>query len=358
MAEENRERYKVSVVTPCYKIDMDLFVKCFESLKDQTIGFDEIEWVIVSHNSSDEQYDKIREIVKANDNIRVYKLDNDRHTPSSPRNHGIDRATGKYVGFLDADDTYYPGVVEECYRVLEEENAQMVSFRMDTDSDDDSNLVVKQFSLLDQTKRKIVLEKGNYDQTKVINGPGLMITTKLYELDFLNSHGIRFDEDVPFAEDNLFNLHVFANMKKVVILPQLIGYRYFLNGGSLVQSFDRKEEDIWPIAIGVSRICETGLSYGLYMNSVMCSVFGYLSAVLITSKDISFEFREKVSELLTPYIRFLEPVKPSKMERAETARMLNVLPKIVIAKPRLMSKVHEIMKKLGVNMETIIKKNT
>ena len=353
--KEKTGGYLLSVVTPCFQIDMDLFAKCYESLKNQTLGFDKIEWIIVSHNSSDEQFDKMKEITAGNENVRIFKLNNERHTPSSPRNYGIDRATGKYVGFLDADDTYYPEVAERCYTVLEEENAQMVSFRMDTDSSDDSNLVVKQYVLLDQTKRKIVLEKGNYDQTKVLNGPGLMITTKIYNLDFLNAFGIRFDEEVPFAEDNLFNLHIFANMKKAVILPQLIGYRYYLNGGSIVQSFNRREKDIWPIAVGVSKICETGLSYGLFMNSIMCSVFGYLSAVMLTSSDISLEFREKVADLLTPYIQFLDPVEPSKMDRPETARMLNLMPKMVIAKPKMMFKIHKLLNRLGVDMEKAIK---
>lgn len=356
MLEETNNRYWISVVTPGYNIDMDLFVKCFESLKSQTIGFDKIEWVVVSHNSSDEQFDKINEIIAGYENIKVYKLNNEYHTPSSPRNYGIDNATGKYLGFLDADDTYYPEVLEQCYSVLEEENAQMVAFRMDTDSNDESNLEVKQFSLLDQTKRKIVLEKGNYDQTKVLNGPGMMITTKLYSLDFINSIGLRFDPEVPFAEDNLFNLHVMANMKKSVILPQLIGYRYFLNGGSLVQSFNRKEKDIWPIAVGVSKICETGLSYGLYMNSIMCSVFGYLSAMLLTSADISLEFREKIADLLVPYIQFLEPIEPSKLDSKQTAKMLTIMPNMVIAKPKLMYRFHKIMHTLGVDMEAQIKK--
>lgn len=356
MAEEIKERYCVSVITPSYQIDMDLFVKCFESLKNQTIGFDKIEWIVVSHNSSDEQFDRICEIVDGCENIKVYKLNNEFHTPSSPRNHGIDQATGKYLGFLDADDTYYPEVLEKCYAVLEEEKAQMVSFRMDTDTNDETNLAVKQFSLLDQTEKKIVLEKGKYDQTKVLYGAGMMITTKLYSLDFLNSFGIRFDQEVPFAEDNLFNLHVMANMKKSVILPQLIGYRYFLNGGSLVQSFNRKEENIWPIAVGISKICETGLSYGLYMNSIMSSVLSYLSAIMLTSAEISLEFREKVSDLLTQYLQFLEPIAPSKLDSKETAKMLTVMPKMVIAKPKLMFRFHKIMHILGVDMEEQIKK--
>ncbi len=39
-----------------------------------------------------------------------------------------------------------------------------------------------------------------------------MITTKIYNLDFLNTFGIRFDDEVPFAEDNPLKEKFFAKM--------------------------------------------------------------------------------------------------------------------------------------------------
>ena len=42
--------YKVSVVTPFHNVDMAMFNKCIESMRCQTIGFENIEWVIVVHN--------------------------------------------------------------------------------------------------------------------------------------------------------------------------------------------------------------------------------------------------------------------------------------------------------------------
>ncbi len=355
MAINNTNNYLISVITPCYQIDMDLFVTCYESLKKQTIGFDKIEWVVVSHNSGDEQIEKIKNIVAGEDNVKVYKFDNDKHTPSGPRNYGIARARGKYIGFLDSDDTYYPDVLKQCYMALEEERAQVASFRMDTDSDSDANLVVKQFCLLDQTRDRIVLKKGQYDQTKVINGPGLMITTKIYSRSFINSINLRFDEDVSFAEDVLFNIHVFAHMKKIIILPQLIGYRYFLNGGSLVQALNKKEEDIWMVAVGARNICDAGLSYGLYANRIMCSVLGYLSLVMIISSDVSLEFREKVADLLGDYIQFLEPIEPSKLEDPKSVKMMDVLPKMVITKPKAMDRLYKLVNKLGIDIEGKVK---
>ena len=43
--------YKVSVVTPFHNVDMGMFEKCAESMRQQTIGFENVEWIIVVHNS-------------------------------------------------------------------------------------------------------------------------------------------------------------------------------------------------------------------------------------------------------------------------------------------------------------------
>lgn len=43
--------YKVSVVTPFHNVDMGMFQKCADSMRGQTLGFENIEWIIVVHNS-------------------------------------------------------------------------------------------------------------------------------------------------------------------------------------------------------------------------------------------------------------------------------------------------------------------
>ena len=42
--------YRVSVITPFHNVDMDMFQKCADSMRSQTIGFENIEWIIVVHN--------------------------------------------------------------------------------------------------------------------------------------------------------------------------------------------------------------------------------------------------------------------------------------------------------------------
>jgi len=46
---------------------------------------------------------------------------------SSARNFGIEKACGQYIGFLDADDIFLPGMIECCLKEIEEKNMDLVS---------------------------------------------------------------------------------------------------------------------------------------------------------------------------------------------------------------------------------------
>jgi len=46
--------YKISVITPFHNVDMDMFEKACQSMRAQTIGFENIQWIIVAHNCETE----------------------------------------------------------------------------------------------------------------------------------------------------------------------------------------------------------------------------------------------------------------------------------------------------------------
>ena len=85
------------------------------------------------------------------DHVIVMELDNDRHTPSSPRNAGLAVASGDYVGFLDADDSFTPRCIEVVLESIKRNRAQIAVFRradpaggeMSTENYNDSALKTK-----------------------------------------------------------------------------------------------------------------------------------------------------------------------------------------------------------------------
>ncbi len=357
MVMEPREgdQYLLSIVTPFHNVDMGLFKTCYESLKNQTFGFENMEWVIVVHNSGEEYLQGVRDMVGAYSNVKIFVLNNERRTPSSPRNYGIERITGSYVGFLDADDSY----TEECCQVamenLLETGADLASFRFEPISDDPSRLVIHPYVLIDQTKPRIVVERGNWDSRNFIYGAALTVTSKIYDKHYLDRIGLRFDEDVPFAEDNLFNMDTFGKADKICFLPQLIGYRYYLNGGSMVQSFKKTSDEVMRYAIGITKIFDHGLESGLYMNNVMWDLMGYQSAIMLASQDLSYEDRLKVKDMLYKYLQMLEPMDVSKLYTKQTIKLIMSLPKLVLGHPKFMQRFAKFTKMLGIDLASKIK---
>lgn len=343
-------QYPVSVITPFYNVDLNVFRKCYESLKAQTIGFENLEWIIVVHNSKPEYLHGVCEMLSDFPNVQVLELNNDRHTPSSPRNYGLNFVHGIYVGFLDADDTYSPECCEKVADYMADNSAQVAMFRMETESDDPARLALRQFLFVDQTQELVLLEKGKWDSKKFIYGAALNVTSKMYNMRYLNDNGLRFDEEVPFAEDNMFNLTAFARADRICILPQLIGYRYWLNNGSMVQNFDKTADEVLRYAYGFKKVFDTGYKEKLYMNYVLCDLLGYESAILLASKALTLEDRIKVKEMLGEYTKRIKPIHESKLYTKQMTQTITLLPKLAIMHPKLMDFTSRMMKRMNVDM--------
>ena len=117
--------YKVSVVTPFHNVDMGMFEKCAESMRAQTIGFENIEWIIVVHNCEPKYMPLLTEMFKDDGNVIVKELNDGIRSPAMPRNHGMQFVTAPYLGFLDGDDSYTADCLEVVRREMMETQSQV-----------------------------------------------------------------------------------------------------------------------------------------------------------------------------------------------------------------------------------------
>lgn len=88
--------YKVSVIIPVYNADKYLRT-AIESVINQTIGFENIELIIVNDNSTDNSRNIIEEYSSKYENIVDIHLEKNSGYPGKPRNVGIERATAPYL---------------------------------------------------------------------------------------------------------------------------------------------------------------------------------------------------------------------------------------------------------------------
>ena len=94
--------YKVTVVIPVYNVERYL-EDCLDSLLRQTIPQSEMEVLMVNDGSVDGSLEICERFSEAHDNFKVLSQEN--RGVSAARNNGIRNAKGKYILYLDADDT-------------------------------------------------------------------------------------------------------------------------------------------------------------------------------------------------------------------------------------------------------------
>ncbi|SFC86692.1 GH3 family domain-containing protein [Butyrivibrio sp. YAB3001] len=330
--------YEVSVITPFHNVDIDVFKRGIESVKAQTIGFEKIEWIIVVHNSDKKYHDAIHEMLDEYSNVRIEPLDNNIHTPSSPRNRGLELATAPYISFLDGDDQFTPQCLKKVLYHIKRTASQIAWFRREYELETPDSIPITEIVLWDQTREEIIVDKDHWDDEKMFSGICGMVTSRIYSREFLKSNGIKFDETVPFAEDYLFNLECYGHAEKICYLPQLIGYHYFINGGSLVQSKGKSGDTLVAYARGYKKVFETGFSYGFYMNAIVLGLCCVLARFLISSDEITLEQRIEIKELLEPFLSVMTPLKVSKIYSEKAVKERFDFPRDVILNPEKYTK--------------------
>jgi glycosyltransferase involved in cell wall biosynthesis len=341
----------MSVVTPCHNVNIQLLERTFKSLRDQTCGFGVIEWIVVIHNCVEENALEIENLVKGYENIKTFRLQNDKNYAASPRNYGIDRATGVYIGFLDADDYVELNAFEVVLGYLRETGAQVIVFRYETlRESSDVKLVLRPLMYLDQTRKCIVGSRDSLDGSRILHGEAFQIGSKAYLRSFLNENKIRFNEAIPFAEESEFFIRCYGNAGKVCFLPQFIGQVYCQYSDGMMAMMKKTPETAMNYARGFKILFDSGRSLNLYMNTVIWDMLGYYSAVLLATMDMSYKERKEVKRILWPYVKTLTPLEESKVYTASKIKLMNRLIRTVLGRPGLISAAMSLLRGLKVDM--------
>lgn len=110
---------EVSIITPCY--NSALFLKeTTESVINQT--FTDWEWIITDDKSSDNSVEIIKEI---NDPRIKLIIAEKNGGAGHARNLSLEKATGRFITFLDADDFWEPNFLEEMVSFIKKENVEL-----------------------------------------------------------------------------------------------------------------------------------------------------------------------------------------------------------------------------------------
>ena len=106
----------VSIITPCYNSEK-FIAETIQSVQNQT--YQTWEMIIVDDGSRDQTEAIVDQIALNDKRIFIYKLEKNSGTGIA-RNIALQKALGKYIAFLDADDLWKPEKLEKQIRFLQE----------------------------------------------------------------------------------------------------------------------------------------------------------------------------------------------------------------------------------------------
>lgn len=114
----------ISFVVPHYNLPKELLERCIASIVAQNLPTCTYEVIIVDDGSTTPP--SLNEQYITQGNIRL--INSDHSGPGGARNAGMMAAQGKYIQFIDADDTLCPDALAELIEILRTERPSILRF--------------------------------------------------------------------------------------------------------------------------------------------------------------------------------------------------------------------------------------
>ena len=154
---------------------------------------------------------------------------------SAARNAALEVATGEWVMMLDGDDQWAPDLLVRLFqKIAEHPDCDAVGFGM-----------VK----VDTAGKELGLFGGE-SVSAVVMGDEILgdrgplahflwsSCDKIYRRALVEQMGLRYTIGMRTAEDSLFAHQFFTQATKVVLAPEIKGYRYLMHEGSAIHTLD------------------------------------------------------------------------------------------------------------------------
>ena len=219
----------ISVIIPAYNSEKTLEA-CVNSVRKQT--YPNLEIIIVDDCSEDSTLVICNKLANIDDRIKVIKHTTNQGVSES-RNTGLNSATGKYIAFVDSDDTVELDMYRLMLESLTESNADICICQLklvDHPGDNPRSIVDNSYEGTYDNSYDMIRILYNSTSSTYKDFMIQAVFNKLYRREILGQD--RFIGT--YSEDCHINNRIFAKMCKVCIVKfELYNYFYTYNVGSL-----------------------------------------------------------------------------------------------------------------------------
>lgn len=219
----------LSVIVPVYNVDREYLKECFDSILDQT--YTDFELIIINDGAEDDLSSYIDTFNYRGAKVSVIRQEN--MGVAIARNTGLEVSTGRYVTFIDSDDTIEPGCFAGIIEYAENNSLDVLMFGINKVYNDHT----VEFSPYLCDIPRFTKEQAEEVQFKCMVGTlpfyesppasadaAGSACAKLYRNDFLHKWKLNYKPGLKRAEDMEFNLRVFDKAETIGYL-----YRFYYN---------------------------------------------------------------------------------------------------------------------------------
>lgn len=269
------EEDKCTIIIPMYNSELTID-NCIKSVVNQS--YDNLEIIIVNDGSTDGSEKKCIELCRKDKRIKLFNQIN--MGVSSARNYGVKKATGKFICFVDSDDT----IEKDMIKVLHE---NMVDY--------DCDLSACNINIIKHGKTKFVSNHLNndllllrkridfYNKKYIFKG---YLCNKMFKSEILKK--LKLYDNIHYCEDEILLID-YAELSNKFVYCDIPLYNYYIHdsGASSWTTWNDKKITI----LDAKKICIEKLNK--YGNEI---VKDYYLDYFFALNDISKRFDKSIEK--------------------------------------------------------------
>lgn len=208
-----------SVIVPMYK-GKDYIEACIDSVVAQT--FTDWELILMDDGSPDDTYDFVSKLIEKYQAPNIRLMTQENRGVAETRNGCVALARGKYVSFMDQDDTIEPDYLEKLVTAAKRSDADIAICGYVHKRNDAKIL------------KTVTITKDSWSKYRVV-APW----ARIYKKEFLVSKGLKF-LTTPIGEDMYLTVNAYAATKKIEVVENYAGYIWRYNEVSVSNTSQKK----------------------------------------------------------------------------------------------------------------------
>ena len=212
---------KISIILPVYNVAAYLR-QCLDSLLSQTYA--DLEIILVDDGSKDESGHICDEYARRD--ARVVVIHQENAGAANAKNTGLDRATGKYIAFMDSDDYAEPNWIETMVGAAERTGADVVECDFD-------RVFVNYSKTVNGYQEECLWTAEEYLGQYLSNWTCSLFCNKLFRAALLSE--VRFRWERRCIDDEFFTYKAVSKADKILRIPDVL-YHYRQRASSAVSS--------------------------------------------------------------------------------------------------------------------------